>query len=258
MSARVLSLTAALLAALVLGSPTPATSATSVLPLAAASAPSGPATARTAPGLPRVGTCHQLSRRQSQAFSDTKRAVPCSGRHNTRTVSVVRVPGSVDLADFGQVYRAAGPACTRARARVLGSSVTRRALTPYLFNFFVPTAAQQRRGASWIRCDLGIRGAGDRLISLDEDLRLPDGPLPERLSACEDRRGYAVHCGVPHVTRSVGALQVGRAYPSPATVQRAAVRCQRFGAGRYDVGVPDELQWRAGNRVLVCDLLTRR
>lgn len=246
MSARLLTLALALVGALVLASP------------AASAAPAPAPSAQAAPGLPRVGTCHQLSRRQSQAFSDTKRAVPCSGRHNTRTVAVVRVPGRVDLADFTEVYRAAGPACTRARARVLGSSVTRRALTPYLFNFFVPTPAQQRRGASWIRCDLGIRGAGDRMISLAEDLTLPAGPLPERLSSCEDTRGWAVHCGVPHVVRAVGALRVGRTYPTPATVQRAAVRCQRFGAGRYDVNVPDELQWRAGNRVLVCDLLTRR
>lgn len=246
-----------LLAALATGAALLVVTATSSAAAPAEVAPA-PAATREAPGLPRVGTCHQLSRRQSQAFSDTKRPVPCSGRHNTRTVAVVRVPGRVDLADFMEVYGAAGPACTRARARVLGSSNLRRSLTPYIFNFFVPTPAQQRRGASWVRCDLAIRGAGDRLISLAEDLSLPGGELPERLSACEDTRGWSVHCGVPHVRRSVGALQVGRAYPSRSTVQRAAARCQRFGAGRYDVGVPDELQWRAGNRVLTCDLLTRR
>ena len=184
--------------------------------------------------------------------------MPCTGRHNTRTVAVVRVPGRVDLADFGQIYRAAGPACTRARARVLGSSLTQRALAPYIFNLFVPTPAQQRRGASWVRCDLAIRGGNDRLVRLDEDLSLPAAPLPDRLTACEDRRGYAVHCGVPHVVRSVGALRLGRAYPSSAAVERATRRCSRFGRGRYQGAVPDELQWRAGNRVLVCQQQTRR
>ncbi|GAA4670757.1 hypothetical protein [Nocardioides nanhaiensis] len=127
--------------------------------------------------VPTVGSCHRLSARELLSSYDTRRAVPCSSRHNLRTLAVKRLARPIDYEDFQTAMAAVAPSCERARARVLGRTDLVRSQSAYDLNLFVPTPAQRRRGAAWVRCDIGIFG-GRTVVPLDEDLRLPAGRLP--------------------------------------------------------------------------------
>lgn len=209
--------------------------------------------------VPRVGSCHALSARQLLSSYDTKRPVPCSSRHNLRTIAVKRLTRPIDYEDFGAALEAVGPACARAKARILGRNDLVRSQSAYDLNLFVPTPAQRRRGAAWVRCDLGIF-AGKVVVPLREDLSLPAGDLPYSLTACLDARAVnKLSCTRPHGYRAVGALRLsGNRYPTPEQVRARARDCARFIEGRGFYRYPSEPLFRGGERALVCYQATRR
>ena len=213
----------------------------------------------SAAGVPEVGQCHQLTWRQAGAIADTKKAVPCSSRHNLQTVAVVTSPTSLaGLTD--EEHATLGYRLCRTRlAKALGRTATVREQTAYEGFFFAPTQAQIDAGARWIRCDIGL-SANTRLSALPEKrLSRPiiGAHIDDGERRCLTSKWYVTPCSHRHRYRSVTAFVVrASAYPSTAQQVRGANRrCVK--ASDYIV-VPDEWSWAHGNHVAVCYTQTRK
>lgn len=205
---------------------------------------------------PRVGACHGLGLVDITCASDPSQPVSCGGFHTTRTIAVVGVPAGLDLPRSGQTGGAAlvvAGRCHAAWRRVLGSTARVRAMSAFRVATFVPTTAQRRRGARWVRCDL-MRVGGGRLLALPAQVRLGGLPLPDRFAVCVSPRLTATACSEPHVLRAVTAFTLKMSSsPGFEVLQAETVRRCPENAGVIWIGAfPLEWQWRVGDRVAVC------
>ncbi len=208
---------------------------------------------------PKNGTCHRLNRKQAYKTSDSRRPVPCSGRHTTQTVRVFRLPKRIDVdsrSDRFDDYVARR--CLSATYRALGRNDRIRSQSSLDSYFFRPTRAEQRRGARWIRCDVAV--IGDKLLPLPQKLRLPRA-LPKKLTRCLSRgKLNPTSCARPHSYRAIGAITYrSKKYPRFEEIKRAAQRCRRFvGRRAFRWSYADWYAFRSGSRALVCYKTTKK
>jgi hypothetical protein len=208
---------------------------------------------------PKVGQCHQLTRAQAWAVSDTKKPVPCSARHNLQTIAVVTSPTSLAGLSADEQAEIASRLCQPKWTRMLGRTATVREQTAYGLFFFSPTAAQAAAGARRIRCDLGLV-AVSRLSPLPKK-RLSRPIIGSHIDDAERRcmtaRWWVTPCSHKHAHRSIAAFVVRTsAYPTGEQLVAAANRkCPKT----WDnVMPPSERGWEHGNHVAVCYDKTRR
>ncbi|CAN5605021.1 hypothetical protein BH11ACT8_BH11ACT8_32910 [soil metagenome] len=214
---------------------------------------------------PEVGDCHDLTAEESPDLADPDPAVSCTQRHTSRTLVVLDVPRSTKMGNKEAISRLVSKRCTPVWRSTLGGSVKTRYLASYSQSYFLPTKAQQRKGARWLRCDL-VLWAGDRLAPLptDDVPALGKPPHPDAVAKCHlgKRDYYAVTvCARAHASRSKGIFTMrGKAYPSQQARYRAAQKkCPRF-TGRipWRVFYPSESQWQVGFKLFLCDAQTKR
>jgi hypothetical protein len=244
-------LVGAAIAALVLGALT--TPAATASPQAARSAE------RANYKVPQVGSCHQLSFKDVYADADSKPLVPCTGKHTTVTIAVKRLSGDVNWNNTSALLDKIAPKCERAWIEALGSSDKLRSQTAYAWFWFIPTPAQIKQGAKWLRCDLALQG-GIRLMPLPADVKLGT-KLSDRVARCRTSQGYNTVCKRPHAVRAVGAFRLSGAYPTTREQALPIARrgCRPFITTRsFTFTWMSPYAWKIGSRAMVCYNVTTR
>ncbi len=142
------------------GSPSATTSASA----------SASSTAPVVPPAPERAACYRLSNRQLTRPTNASRAVPCTARHNARTIFVGRLRTVVDghsvSVDSDRVQQQLATTCPRKLAAYVGGSPKSRNLSRFNVVWYSPTLDQSDRGASWFRCDLIAFADEQRLYPL--------------------------------------------------------------------------------------------
>jgi hypothetical protein len=233
-----------------------ATVATVALSLTAAL----PSSAQAATGAkPKVGQCHQLSARQLASYTDSKKPVSCSKRHNLQTVAVVTSSTSLaGLSDDELTDKAYG-ACLPAYRKAAGGA-TKVAMTAYMLNLFTPTAAQRQAGARWFRCDVSLQQGRRYAVPLTHRLKrkFARGHLTDAVRRCLTSQRVNTTCDKSHAYRVMKAFEMsGTTYP--ATDAQKLAPMNRHCPKGWDIAFPpSEFSWAYGNRVVVCFDKTRK
>jgi putative regulator of septum formation len=200
---------------------------------------------------PSVGECHDYSYKTLAHHSEGSPAQVCDGTQSAMTFAVVVLPKRIGLNSTGAA-RYALPKCDKAFAKALGGRPTTWALTAYSTAWYVPTKAQQRQGAHWVRCDAVLYGGHNKLAPVPTSLKLGRPPLDDAVAKClvsAAHHSYPTVCDRRHDFRSKKALQLrGSHYPTAQQFgQLVARRCPRL----YFIP-PSADAWRAGYKILVC------
>ncbi|MBZ5735686.1 hypothetical protein K8Z61_14420 [Nocardioides sp. TRM66260-LWL] len=178
-------------------------------------------------GAPKVGSCYDVTLKQSEGEYLRATSFACSTRsHTVFVVGVAEVPSDVPLtSDSRALFAFRDKACRPAFGRAIGTDRNLQARSTYLPSYFLPTPQQREAGARWISCTLGTLNAGayerDRLTSP----RRVTG-LPKSVSGCT-AKDLIVPCTRRHEFRLTWA---GTIYEKPTarTIDTAGRRlCPR-------------------------------
>jgi hypothetical protein len=235
-----------------------------ILALLATAVLAAPADATSARGAqqaarPIVGQCRTTTYAQASGSTDPRMPVPCSRVHRLKTYAVVTVPMKYNL------YKPNGPAfshyayvvCTRKFWSALGGNSATRSQTSYEEAYFLPTKAQLKTGARWLRCDVSLYGAVPGSYSYVQplpNLQFPligTRPITDATRRCLANAGndYVTTCNRPHVARADQTFTINStAVPSHAAINaQASTTCP----GKRIV-YPYPLQWELGNHTITC------
>jgi len=200
---------------------------------------------------PTVGECHDYSYKTIDHHSEGSPAQVCDGTQAAMTFAVIVVPKRIRL-NSDAAARYALPKCDKAFAKALGGHATTWALSAYFSAWYVPTKAQQRQGAHWIRCDAVLNGGRNKLAPVPTSLKLGHPPLDDSVARCLVSAGhnsYRTVCDRRHDFRSKKAFQLrGSHYPTQQQFgQLVARHCPRL----YFIP-PSAESWKAGYKIVVC------
>lgn len=217
-----------------------------------------PTPAPTPPSNHTVGSCHQLTLEEYRAKSDPDPAVPCTRTHQSLTVKVLHLLAGTRRDDNASIVRQVGHGCIGAVVARAGGW-KRYDLALYRPTIFLPTQAQWRRGARWVRCDLVLIGGGSRVLQ----------PLPansdvgvlsdERTDLCRQGRstGYrAVACARRHQFRADTTvwMRSWRGTKTAASFARRACLKREFAASDLVYEYPvSRSEFRMGDHFAVCE-----
>ncbi|MFT3873209.1 MAG: septum formation family protein [Nocardioides sp.] len=208
---------------------------------------------------PTVGECRNYDMAELFQQSSTSPTVDCAGRHTAKVLSVVTLPkrytwATITMPEVNEIlYRKCYPAWDAA----LGGSMRLRDLTTYTSGWYVPTKAEKRKGARWIRCDL-IRYQGNKLATLPTDIvpMLPSPPLPDDLARCLVGKNFIwTTCNKRHQFRATGTFVMKtKKYPSRKKFIKAGTkRCRNLVSSEdYRFSWPFDDRWKTGDHVVVC------
>lgn len=181
--------------------------------------PAGSATGETAGrAAPLVGECHDLTYDQLAKPSDTRAPVDCAATHTTLTVHVGTIPEKVWRKGKVAHYAYGVRVCRDAWEAYFG--VSRKLLVQTLFSsyfYFVPSKAEAKAGARYIRCDVAAR-AGTKVFPIAADPRFTE--LTPEVAKCMNKRYYFTTCTGAHTYYPVAAVTLPR---RPAEGQEARV-----------------------------------
>ncbi|HEX7740683.1 MAG TPA: septum formation family protein [Marmoricola sp.] len=109
-------------------------------------------------GAPKVGRCYDISQQQANGRSTSSDTVACSHKHLLQVYAVFAVPAKTPLKGK-KIWRFVESHCNPAAAQLLGNGGKKYGRSAYEPSWsFVPTKAQQAKGAHWVSCLLGIGG----------------------------------------------------------------------------------------------------
>ncbi|MDT0187074.1 septum formation family protein [Microbacterium sp. ARD31] len=230
--------------------------------LAAAFTSTAPAAGAADPllGAPVVGQCSDMSRAELDLPSYGEPAVDCAGTHTALVTSVLTLPDGLayDSADLTEL---AVGTCSDAQRQAAGASRLGVRLTAYAIGWFIPTPEQQAAGARWLRCDLVLLG-GAELLPLPGTLDVGKFPYKSTVSRCLTGPDYAVTaCSEKHTYRATAAIKTkARRYPSEKAWKRLGTdRCRSATTSRtYRFSWPSKVDWKVGDRALVCYTQTKK
>jgi hypothetical protein len=187
-------------------------------------------------------------------------AVDCAGPHTALVTAVAALPDGLayDSADFTEL---AVRTCYGAQRETAGTSKLGVRLTAYAIGYFVPTAEQQAAGARWLRCDLVLLG-GTELLPLPGRLDVGKFPYKSTVSRCLTGQDFAVTaCSEKHTYRATAAIKIkAKRYPKEKAWKRLGTdRCRSATASRtYRFSWPSKVDWKVGDRALVCYTQTKK
>lgn len=201
---------------------------------------------------PEVGECHDLTVKAIQAPSDTRKPVPCSAKHTSRTVAVVEEPAAATTGSEDARAVAVGEACADGFTAVVGGTSRQRAETLYNLAWFTPTKAQKAKGADWMRCDVTLTGQRKAFTITGRTPLLADG-LADRERLCgqltpgEDVKWEFVPCAADHLFVPKRFIEAGSGVSITQARAEAKKACND---GLYTWSPPT--QWGVGDRWYVC------
>nr|WP_264674586.1 septum formation family protein [Nocardioides lijunqiniae] len=208
-----------------------------------------------------VGSCHALTFKQYVAESAPATAVPCTEAHTSRTIASFTLSGKVDWKDGAALWAKAAKRCHPAFRSALGGNAKTRNMSSYIISFFIPTAAERRQGATWLRCDIALPG-GKQLQPLPTDGgRLLPVPLDDSVTYCLSPKNFRTVCAKPHTYRAGGVVRLsGKRYPGEKRIARIAVRkCPgATGVKKTYFYHTQRHSWRYADKVIICMIKTRR
>lgn len=224
-------------------------------PARAADTDATDATVATA-ATPVVGACHTMSLRQLYMPTFGEAPVDCAGPHTSRVLAVASVPDGVSWRNLSRLERIVSEACLPALRSALGGSAESRAMSAYDFGWFLPSRAERRAGARWLRCDVVLYG-GSRLLALPASLTLPE-PLHDGVTRCLTRDVAVTACSRKHAWRAVTTFTMSR--PEKPATRLLVRRCARKVPGKGPVYMTNrgEVAWRLGEHTVTCYKHTRR
>jgi hypothetical protein len=202
-------------------------------PEAGASRSSPTAAVPALTGMPDPGSCWNVAPDHLGAddwFDDSPK-VPCARKHTTQTARAFTVPEpTVAMA------KSVSDSCWDTSRRFLGVDLDH--WVPWQALVFLPSKAQIARGASWVRCDVGIpaRTQGTQQLGVTRSVEGAALHPPAALWGCTNRSPLEHapqqwhECAAEHRYEATGALArlVGLpAYPSRALRERRGTRLCR-------------------------------
>ncbi len=201
---------------------------------------------------PAVGQCYDLTAKQAGKPSSTKAAVPCDAPHTVLTVKVKRLPKDFHWKSFSQDDFFVP--CKKAVVDALGGSAKNVAQSAYDLWWFTPTKEERAKGATWVRCDIGLHKGKSGLNKLPTTLGLSTFPFATKDLRCLVGRGLATtSCAQSHDYKVKGAYKLNRLPKTAAQYRQAAQRCPNLtGTRRWAYSGPTALDWKAGDHLMVC------
>lgn len=194
----------------------------------------GPAQAASSAlrGAPKAGRCYDVSGKTAQHQSALSTGtVACTKRHTLWVVRAAEVPKSVVVGQrHGQpnsktqtyFFRICMPAIKKA----LGSVGLRFGLSAYRGFWFLPTKAQQHKGAHWMSCSIGLSLAhGNLVTSRKRHPAKVSGHLSNAIRQCGTRNYSETVCTTRHSYRSTYAFAVHKKLTSTSERAAANRRC---------------------------------
>jgi hypothetical protein len=216
------------------------------------------------PVRPKVGQCRTTTFNQGFANADPRKPVPCSKPHRMKTFAVVSVPKKISLTkkkDRQTLSTFIIATCQPRFLKALGGSYALRDQTSYTWWSFLPTKAEQKKGARWLRCDLSILGAvpgAGSYLQPVPNVSFPmigTRPITDTTRRCLANAGntYWTTCNRPHVARADQTFTISStALPSQATIKaQGATHCPD-----KRLTWPSSYEWRRGDHVIVCYSVT--
>lgn len=132
---------------------------------------------------PTVGQCWNASAAQAGEWTDWEgqAAAACASSHTLYTYQVGKISGVTssswaapgDTSDLSDAVEAKADDACRLSTLLPHEKWNQQLIQDF---FFVPTEAQWKAGARWVRCDVGVLAVGTTVA--DENL----GPLPSRIA----------------------------------------------------------------------------
>jgi hypothetical protein len=220
----------------------------------------GAAAADPAYQAPVMGECSDMSRDELDLPTYTEPAVDCAGTHTAEVTAVAVLPDGMayDSPDFTELALAT---CNGGKRQALGASKLGMHLTAYAIGYFIPTPEQQAAGARWLRCDLVVLG-GAELLPLPGTLDVGKFPYKATVSRCLTGPDFAVTaCSEKHTYRATAAIKVkAQRYPREKAWKRLGTdRCRSATTSRtYRFSWPSKVDWKVGDRALVCYTQTKK
>jgi hypothetical protein len=216
-------------------------------------------------GPPRVGQCYDTPDSVLPDATDPTAPVSCDRPHTLETYDVLQAESPLDR----QAIARMGEQCAQGAEEFLGGDFRSSAVSIY---YFSPTPAEQKQGARWVRCDVGVvtdtAVSGTRTVTGSLRDVFADG-VPVEYRRCVDAppnpgaRQQLVPCVAPHVAQlmpsGVDLSDLGNRYPGvgpltgaaePACAQ--AVQKAVPGADRSLVIVPSPQMWSGGVTTAQC------
>jgi hypothetical protein len=241
---------------------------------------------------PTVGQCWNATLGQANAWADWhgSEAASCSSTHVLYTYGIGKVTG-VSASDWtakgsktaldDTIAAKADESCDASYAKLLPTLAWSQQLVQAYF--FVPTQAEWKAGARWVRCDVGVLATGTSVdkqklselptrISTFTELVTDD---PERFDYCVNSPESVKELGPLDSSKSVVAdctqnpqweltsdadfaETAGAAFPSKSEIKAATAEAcsddvQGNGSGDvWTAYVPSTAQWKTGDREIDC------
>jgi hypothetical protein len=181
-------------------------------------------------GMPKPGTCWRLPPEPVGRghWFDASPEVPCTSGHTTQTASAFTVPEPT----VAMARQVTDDCWERARGYI---GVDLDHWIPWRVLVFLPSREQVAKGASWVRCDVGIpvHPSGSQLVPVSRSVEGAALDPPVDLRGCSNAMPLARsrltwhHCRSRHRFESSGTLTVLRgltAYPSRTVRDRQGTR----------------------------------
>jgi hypothetical protein len=237
-----------------------------------ASVPSPLPSATEAPR-PKEGACYRLSFDAALAYTSDAAPKDCRREHTSVTFAVGEldtvVGGHLVAVDSQRVKEQVADTCPRLLGDYVGGSLTQQRLSMLRAVWFTPTVEESDAGADWYRCDVIAVAGGEKLATLDGDLRgelsTEDGRA--RWGMCSTAAPGSgdferVLCSGPHSWRAVGVVTFETdEYPGVGAAEaRGQEQCENAGNANADDPLdfqwgyewPTEAQWNAGTTYGLC------
>ena len=209
------------------------------------------ATARdTTYAAPAVGSCHAYTFRQATKRSETSAPVDCAASHTGLTLAVTTVRS---LKSDRAVARAAQK-CDRTVRGTVGSLLPS---TAFSTRFFLPSKAEAKQGARWLRCDIVLLGGRATLAPLPVDyLASPPTDATALCAVTQKKVTTATVCSSRHDYRYTAHYKArGKRYPGDTKLLRSViVTCAKKVSTpkKFWAFYPDQSEWNAGYRQVSC------
>ena len=200
--------------------------------------------------VPAVGSCHTYSFNQARKRTETSAPVDCATPHTAITIDVATVRS---LTSDRAVSRAAQQ-CDRTARKTIGSLSPK---TAFSTRFFLPTKAEAKQGARWVRCDVVLLGGRNALTSLPADyLASPPTDATALCAVTTKKVTSATVCALEHDYRYTAHYRAkGKKYPGDARLLRSVIlTCAKKVSTpkRFWAFYPDRSDWNAGLRQVSC------
>ncbi len=209
---------------------------------------------------PVMGQCSDMSRAELDLPTYTEPAVDCAGTHTAEVTAVAVLPDGVAY-DSPEFIELAVATCNGGKRQALGASRLGMHLTAYAIGWFIPTPEQQAAGARWLRCDVVLLG-GRKLLPLPDKLHIGKYPYESSVARCLTGRDLLVTtCSAKHSHRATAAIKIKlKRYPKEKAWRRIGTeRCRNATTSRtFRFSWPSKVEWKVGDRTLVCYTQTTR